>query len=374
MKRLAFLLLVTVLLVAGCSLHANGNVSDTDELDRMIGQMVMVGFRGLDAGPGSPVADDIRAGVGGVILFSKDCVLSSPVRNIADPAQLKALTASLQGYAEIPLFIAVDQEGGRISRLSPENGFPATMSAAEIGNSGDPGAAFRSGKLIGRTMKEEGLNLDFAPVVDVNRNPGNPVIAGLQRSFSNDPETVAVLAEAFIKGLHSEGVLSCIKHFPGHGSSEGDSHKGFTDVTGTWSREELLPFEKLIRDGRTDMVMTAHIFNAELDPDNPATLSHRVISDLLRGDMGFDSIVITDDMGMGAISNIYGFKEAVLKAVNAGADIILLGNNLTYEPNPGIRAVDTIRELVHEGRISERRIRRSYERIMRVKKRMQLSD
>ncbi len=365
MKRLIFLMIVVVVSISGCSLHSRQPVSG--DLEKMIGQMVMVGFRGLEITAESPVADDVRAGVGGVVLFNKDCALNSTVRNIADPDQLARLTSDLQDYAEIPLFVAVDQEGGIVARLTPETGFPSSLSAAEIGNSGDLKSAFNSGKEIGQTLRSVGINMDFAPVVDVNRNPVNPVISGLQRSFSDDPEIVAAFASAFMDGLHSEKVISCLKHFPGHGSSVGDSHKGFTDVTSTWDSRELYPFGKIISEGKVDMVMTAHIYNKRLDSRYPATLSRKTINGMLRGKMGFNSIVITDDMGMGAISSEYGFKEAVLLAVNAGADILLLGNNLIYEPNPGIRAIKTLKELVQEGKISEQRIRRSYDRIMKVK-------
>lgn len=355
-----------VFIISGCALHRTAELSP--EVEQMIGQMVMVGFRGLEAGPDSPVVSDIRdAGIGGVVLFSKDCALNSSVRNIAGPEQLQKLTGDLQDHARIPLFIAVDQEGGIISRLTPEAGFPATPSAAELGNSGDLWAAFRAGRTVGRTLGSVGINMDFAPVVDLNRNPVNPVISGLQRSFSDDPEIAAAFAGAFIDGLHSEKIISCIKHFPGHGSSVGDSHKGFTDVTATWVSDELYPFEKLISEGRADMVMTAHIFNEKLDSQYPATLSEKVIGGMLRHDMGFDSVIVTDDLGMGAISSLYGMREAVRRAVDAGADILLFGNNLTYEPALGTRVVDILKDLVGRGEISEARIRRSYERIMRLK-------
>ncbi|CCO23952.1 glycoside hydrolase family 3 protein [Maridesulfovibrio hydrothermalis] len=367
MTRLFFLILFFSIMISGCALHKTG--SEPSELDIMIGQMVMVGFRGMEAGAESFVAKDIRdAGVGGVILFSKDCALNSTVRNISDSTQLKKLTTSLQAYSQIPLFIAVDQEGGIISRLTGEMGFPSTPSAAELGNSGDIQAAFRAGRLTGQTLRSVGINMDFAPVVDVNRNAANPVIAALQRSFSDDPAIVARFAEAFIDGLHSEKIISSIKHFPGHGSSVGDSHHGFTDVTETWSELEFYPFAKIISDGKADMVMTAHIYNKKLDRRYPATLSRKVITGILRRKLGFKGIIVTDDMQMGAISSRYGFKEAIHKAVYAGADILLFGNNLTYEPGLGTKAVNALKELVHEGKITERRIKQSYHRIMLGKK------
>ncbi|WP_415718474.1 glycoside hydrolase family 3 protein [Maridesulfovibrio sp.] len=366
MRKLIFIHVLAVIILSGCAAKKSSN--GPSELDIMIGQMVMVGFRGLQLNADNPVIRDIReAHIGGVILFSKDCALNSTVRNIEGPAQISMLTSGLQSYAATPLFIAVDQEGGVIKRLTGEMGFQETLSAAELGNSGDPQRAYRAGKITGRTLRTAGINMDFAPVVDVNRNASNPVIAALQRSFSDDPRIVARFAEAFIDGLHSEGILSCMKHFPGHGSSRGDSHLGFTDVTEYWDSSELYPFQKIIQDNKADMIMTAHVFNAKLDRKYPATLSRRVIQGILRRGMGFQGLVVTDDMQMQAVSGEYGFKEGVYRAVKAGADILLFGNNLIFEPGLGTKAVATLKQLVHEGKVTELRIRQSYERIMRVK-------
>lgn len=372
LKNICIAVLLSMV-VTGCAVHKNQ--AEQSRLDEMIGQMVMVGFRGMEAGPNSLIAKDIRnAGIGGVILFSKDCALNSTVRNISDHNQLEQLTSSLQSYSSTPLFIAVDQEGGIICRLTAEMGFEHTPSAAELGNSGDLSAAYRAGQVTGQTLKSVGINMDFAPVVDINRNAANPVIAALQRSFSDDPAIVAAFAELFIDGLHSEGILSSLKHFPGHGSSIGDSHHGFTDVTDTWSKAELYPFKKIITDGRADMVMTAHIYNKKLDRKYPATLSRKVITDLLRRKLEFKGLVVTDDMQMGAVSSMYGFKDSIQMAVRAGADILLFGNNLIYEPGLGTKAVDALKQLVHEGKITQRRIEQSYNRIMKSKAKLVASE
>ncbi|SMF06613.1 glycoside hydrolase family 3 protein [Desulfovibrio gilichinskyi] len=370
-KFLFFAFFSLIIGFAGCS---SKNISaPSSDLDAMIGQMVMVGFRGMEAKADSLIVKDIRdARIGGVILFSKDCALNSTERNIADYKQVKELTASLQTQARIPLFIAADQEGGLICRFAADRGFPATSSAAELGNSGDLSAAVKAGEIIGKTLSKVGVNVDFAPVVDVNRNAANPVIAALQRSFSDDPAIVADFAGSFIDGLHSEKVISCLKHFPGHGSSTADSHKGFTDVTDSWSNEELIPFRRLIKSHKVDMVMTAHIYNKNLDIKYPATLSRAVITGILRKQLGFKGVIITDDMQMQAVSGEYGFKDSVFKAVNAGADILLFGNNLIYEPGLGFKAVKVLKELVREGSISEERIKQSYKRIMNLKSRYHL--
>src|SRR5690606_10098573 len=165
------------------------------------------------------------------------------------------------------------------------------------------------------TLAEAGINLNLAPVVDVNVNPDNPVIGQLERSFSGDPDVVTEQAKAFIEAHHEHGVLCTLKHFPGHGSSEADSHLGFVDVTNLWSRQELEPFRNLIDAGLADAIMTAHIFNANWDSEHPATLSRAVITGILREELGYDGVVITDDMQMGAIRDFYGFEAAVVMSV-----------------------------------------------------------
>jgi beta-N-acetylhexosaminidase len=170
-------------------------------------------------------------------------------------------------------------------------------------------------------------------------------------------------------GLQGQGVLTAAKHFPGHGSSTADSHLGFTDVTETWTEAELLPFAELIRAGRADMVMTAHVFNARLDTKYPATLSRAVITGLLRKRLGFAGVVVTDDLQMRAVASRYGLKEALGLAVNAGADILLIGNNLEHDPDIAPKAVDLLMELVTEGVVSPERIRQSAARVQALKAR-----
>ena len=344
-------------------------------LDTMIGQLLFVGFRGTAAPPDSPVIRDLaEVGVGGIILFDYDVRLREPGRNITGPEQLRKLAASLRGAARVAPFIAVDQEGGAVRRLRPRDGFPDTPSAAGIGALADAGneknalcAAHEAGEITGRTLAEVGINLNFAPVADVNANPDNPVIGRLGRSFSADPLTVARLCRAFIEGQRESGVLSCIKHFPGHGSSRTDSHLGVTDVTETWSRDELVPFRRLIADHDADMVMTGHLFNAALDPDHPATLSRPTLTGLLRDELGYDGVVVTDDLQMKAVADRYGLRETLRLALLAGADMLLFGNNLAYDPDIALKAHAAIRSLVLEGEVPEARVRQAYERVLRLK-------
>lgn len=333
----------------------------------MVGQMLMTGFRGMAVDEESPVIRDIEdRHLGGVVLFDYDVEREVFDRNIKSPAQLQRLTESLQSRADIPLFIAVDQEGGKVQRLKSRWGFPETPSAERLGADG-PVASGAAGRIVGRVLSQNGINMDFAPVVDVNVTPASPAIGALGRSFSADPRDVAAHAAAFAGGLREHGVIPCLKHFPGHGSAMADSHKGLTDVTETWSKHELAPYKTLIDEGYGGMIMTAHVFNASLDPKHPATLSGRVIGSTLRQRLGWDGVVITDDMDMRAIRDSYGMRTALKLAIRAGADIMLYGNNLRYDPQIMRKAYDTILGLVHSGEISEARIRQSFERIMRLK-------
>ena len=341
-------------------------------LNEQIGQMILSGFRGLRVPGDSALAGLVRAGSpGNLVLFDHDIPSNGVIdRNIASPAQVKALTGELQSYAPRPLLIATDEEGGMVARLSPKWGFPETYSAQSLGDRNDPEFTRKVSRAMAETLATAGINLNLAPVVDVNVNPNNPVIGRYERSFSGDPDIVTEQALAFIEGHHDAGVLTTLKHFPGHGSSTADSHKGFVDVTNLWSRMELEPFRNVIASGKADAVMTAHIFNANLDPDYPATLSKATITGLLREELGFNGVVITDDMQMGAIRDFYGFEAAVELTINAGADIVAVSNNLTYEEGLHERTFSAIRDAVDAGRISHDRIEESFQRITALKARL----
>jgi beta-N-acetylhexosaminidase len=340
-------------------------------LNDKIGQMVLVGFRGMKLDSGNPILVDIRERhIGGVILFDYDVPSLSPVRNIESPSQVKDLAAALKEASPSPLLIAVDQEGGKVSRLKEKIGFPATVSQQALGTKDDIKATRQSAEETAKTLAECGFNINFSPVVDLNINPENPVIGGRERSFSADPDIVTRHAVEVIKAHRTRGILTTLKHFPGHGSSTADSHLGFTDVTETWSRKELTPYARLIGEGLCDSVMTAHIFNAALDPDLPATLSAKVITGLLREGLAYNGPVISDDMQMKAISARYGFEEAILLAIGAGVDILTFANNSVFDPDVAASAIGIIRKAVRDGKVGEERIDRSYARIMRLKSRL----
>ncbi|MCL4859063.1 MAG: glycoside hydrolase family 3, partial [Caldilineaceae bacterium] len=283
------------------------------------------------------------------------------------PEQVQALVASLQSLAEIPLLVAIDQEGGIISRLRERYGFPPTRSHQALGELNDLAATRQHAGDMAHTLAGLGINLNLAPVVDLNVNPSNPIIAAYERSFGADPQQVTEQARAFIEAHHAAGVRCTLKHFPGHGSSTTDSHEGFVDVTQTWTRQELAPYQALVEAGLADAVMTAHVFNAHLDPEYPATLSHATITGLLRIELGYDGVVISDDMQMAAIRAHYGYETAIQKTIEAGVDLIAIGNNLVYEEDIVTRTVSLITRLVESGVLSEARIDESYRRIQRLK-------
>jgi beta-N-acetylhexosaminidase len=337
-------------------------------LDEKIGQMVMAGFRGLALNPNDPVASDLSLHLGGTVLFDADVPTGSDIRNIQSPEQLASLTGQLQTLAATPpLLVALDQEGGNVARLGPAHGFAATLSEGELGRRGDLTLTRANAQNIAGMLSAAGVNLDLAPVVDLNRNPNNPIIGALDRSYSADPDVVTRQALEMIRAQHEAGILTTLKHFPGHGSSTTDSHLGFVDVTNTWARVELDPFANIIAAGQADVIMTAHIFNANLDPDYPATLSHAMIDGILRGELGWEGVVISDDMQMRAISDRYGYEEAVQLAVLAGVDIIAIANNSVYEENVATRTMQIIRSAVDSGAIPAERIEASYSRIMNLK-------
>lgn len=342
-----------------------------DSLDIKIGQMLMIGFRGLRIDAQSPIVRDIKKRhIGGVILFDYDVPSHSPVRNIRSAQQVRRLTGDLQRFASTPLFVAIDQEGGKVSRLKPKFGFPPTVTQEYLGKLDNPDSTRFYANRTAAQLEKLGINLDFAPDVDLNINPRNPIIGALGRSYSAEPDVVIRNAALTIRAFHRHRILSVIKHFPGHGSSQNDSHLGVVDVTQTWRHQELKPFEALIDSQLVDMVMTAHIFNARLDSSYPATLSRPVITGLLRDSLDYRGVVVSDDLQMGAIRSEYGLEATIQHVLDAGVDILLFANNSVFDEDIASRAFNIIHRLVACGRISPERIDRSYQKILRLKKRL----
>lgn len=335
--------------------------------------MLLVGFRGLTIDDGSPIVQDIRDhGLGGVVLFDFDTPTNSPVRNVESPQQVRALVAALKAAAGADaLLISIDEEGGLVARLDQRHGFPATESAAALGARNDPGYTQQRAAAMGATLASVGVNLNLAPVVDLKVNPSNPIIGALDRSFSADPTVVTRQAVAFVAGQHQAGIQTTLKHFPGHGSSTGDTHLGVVDVTSTWTDAELEPFASIVAQGAADAVLTAHVFNANLDPTYPATLSNTTITGILRQRLGYDGVVISDDLQMGAIRKAFGYSEAVALAIEAGVDILTIANQQVFEDGIVAATIEIIVGHVASGRLAESRIDESWRRIQVLKGRVQ---
>jgi len=354
-------------------------------LKEKIGQMLLVGFKGTALLPNDPIVQAILARqIGGVILFDYDYALKKYDRNIKNPTQVKHLTQQLQSYATqaaknhgsqlLPLLVSIDYEGGYVNRLKEEYGFPKTLAAADLG-SGNKKQAIQYANQMAMTLKQAGINLNLAPVIDVNVNPINPVIGKLGRSFSSDPKIVTEYGALFSKAYQQHGILCAYKHFPGHGSSTGDTHAGFVDITETWKEYELDPFRQLLQQSYVSpIVMTAHVVHYGLDSEGyPASISANMIQKLLRSQLHFDGVVMTDDLQMKAITDNYGLRDAVRLAINAGADILIFGNQLVATPQDPQEIVDMIYQDVTAGKIAESRIDEAYQRIMKLKEKLIIS-
>ena len=369
--KIIILILVAILIFLGFFYFMNSYFKKEKELIDRIGQMIMMGFRGTEVSSDSSVAKIIKSvRVGGVILFDYDTPSKSYPRNIVDPEQTKKLISDLQKYSETPLFVAVDAEGGKVNRLKEKYGFIPILSPKEMGKDKSLETTKQEAEKLSAELKDLGFNLNFAPVVDVDVNPKNPVIGGLGRSFSADPEKVFENAKVFIEAFRNNNIITTAKHFPGHGSSTNDSHLGMVDVTNTYKDEELIPYQKLQQQGLLDTVMTAHIMNRKIDENYPATLSPNFLQNILREQIGFNGVIISDDMQMNAITSQYGFEEALIRAINAGCDILILSNNgqAEYDENLAYKARDIIYKAVKDGKIPLKKIINSYGRIYNLKK------
>ena len=290
---------------------------------------------------------------GGIILFA---------HNIKDEPQLAAFMKDLRAFNGDPLFY-IDEEGGRVARIGNNENFAVEKFPAmgEIGRSGDTKNALRAGKVIGGYLRHYGFDVDLAPVADVNTNPKNPVIGS--RAFSDDPKVAADMVTAFLKGLDEAGVAGCVKHFPGHGDTQTDSHYGYAQTTKTWEEMlscEMVTFKAAIKAG-VPMIMTAHIGTPGVSGDElPATVNPVILTDKLRNELGYKGVIITDGMAMGAITRQYNSVEAAILSLQAGADIIL-------GPKDFIEAFDAVLGAVENGTLSEERIDESVRRVLTLK-------
>jgi len=365
LSKLLLITLVFIVLIFSCQPEPESIPS----LDEKIGQMLLVGFRGTTLSADNPIIIDLeRYNLGGVILYEKDGPTKSRPRNIESVEQVKKLVADLKIHSKEKLFVAIDEEGGMVSRLKTTYGFQSTVSAQYLGmvNREDT-TRFYTGR-IAKTLYDLGINLNFAPVVDLNVNPLCPVIGAYERSFSANPDTVIFHAGLYIDEHQKMGIASCCKHFPGHGSAANDSHLGLTDVTATWNEVELEPYRRLITSGQCALIMSAHVYNQKLDSLYPATLSEKILTGILRNQLKFNGLIVSDAMEMGAITENFGKEESIERALVAGCDILVFSNNIsTFNENVVSETITLIHRMVDEGKISEERIDQSYQRIIRLK-------
>lgn len=369
LKRISIIILICfmVIIISTVYILSKKKYKEVDEhskimininemtLDEKIGQMVLSGFNGTDFnGELDTLINDLK--VGGVILFS---------RNIEDSKQLKKLNLDIEeANKNIPVFISIDEEGGRVNRLAKN--IKRFESAKSIGDKGDIKYAYENGKEIGKTLKAYKINMNFAPVLDIYSNSKNTVIG--DRAFGNNEKIVETMGIATMQGLKDEDVIPVIKHFPGHGDTEVDSHIGLPVVEKSIDQLydfELVPFKKAIESG-ADAVMVSHILMKQIDDKNPATLSYNLITEILRNDMEFSNVIITDDMCMKAITNRLSVEEASIKSIKAGSDIILIGSDIGKTKS----VIEKIKLAVERNEISEKRIDESVYRILKLKQKL----
>jgi len=367
--------LIALLMLTGCSLNAVDNNEEISTiipktLNEKIGSMLMVGFMGTTAKEGTQICQDIKKyNLAGVILFDVNPVNHSKSKNIANKVQVARLTQELQACSkDRKLLIAVDQEGGRVQRLKSKYGFYGKFpKAADVIKLSDARVK-QHYEEMGAELSSVGINYNLAPDVDLAINPKNRVIYKLGRSFGSDPKQVVKYSSIFMNAMHDNGVLTSLKHFPGHGSSLGDTHKGFVDVTKLWKPIELEPYRLLAQSQTIDTVMVAHVFNKNLDAKYPATLSKKTVNGKLRGEFGFNGVVITDDLQMGAINKKYGLKNTLKLAINAGNDILLFGNQLSVKSMVKTKTlVNTVKKLLKDKKVSIEDIEKSNVRVEALK-------
>lgn len=349
--------LFSALFLAGLptALNAAPQMQEKPTLRKMIAQMIMVGFNGSDPKTAKEAVSEAKyQRFGGVMMLGK---------NISDKTNLMALTSAFK-EAQEGIFIAIDEEGGRVTRFKDKEGFETFISAQKVAKTLDLGAA---GELYGKMaqqLKDVGVNVNFAPVVDV-LNPKSTIIGSRGRAFSADMDEVSLYASEFMRASQSRGVIAAMKHFPGHGNVEADSHTAKV-VIENFDYGELKPYFDAVRKNEAKMIMVGHIYLMQRDSELPASLSPAIIDGLLRGELKFDGIVISDDMLMGGLKD-FTLQEKVINFINAGGDVMLFSD---YKID-GRRTAELVTQLVVDAvgakQIPKERIEESYERIMKLK-------
>jgi beta-N-acetylhexosaminidase len=343
------------------------------ELRDRIGQMILVGFKGLTAGEAQATIRSISDGnIGAVVLYDVDYETGQP-RNIQSREQLRSLTAALKAANEIPVLVAIDGEGGYYHFLKEKYGFAPTTPAASLGERNDLAFTRAAAGSIAAELADVGIDINLAPVLDL-LNPADPTARSRGRSFSSDPAVIVAHAREFILAHRERGLLNATKHFPGMGGVLRLYSPGRGEVVETWSSHELDPYRVLIGEGLVDAVMATRATHAELDPDYPGCLSHKIVDGLLRHEMGFDGVVISDALEVHALWQDFGYERAAILAVNAGVDVLLFCNWSTAVPYNDERAAETVQvilDAVARGEIAESRINEACGRVLALKARLQ---
>ena len=329
-------------------------------LDEKIGQLVISGFYGttLDENILKLIKEDK---ISGVILFN---------RNVKDSSTLLSLNNSLKESNKnnkLPLFISVDEEGGLVTRMPKD--IKRLPTNKYIGSLNNKDLSYKVGEILGEQLSYFGFNMNFAPVLDINSNPNNPVIG--DRSFGNNKDTVAILGTSTMKGIQSKNIISVVKHFPGHGDTSVDSHVNLPVVNYDINRLnsfEFVPFKTAIQNG-ADAVMVGHILLPKIDSKYPSSMSYEIVTNILRKDLGFNGLVVSDDMTMGAITKNYSIEESSIKAINAGVDLLLVCQK--YENTENV--LKALKEAALNGTISKERLDNALYNIISIKKKYLLN-
>ena len=333
--------------------------------ERSIGEMFLVGFNGPapDAAGAQNLARHVEAGRVGAI-----CFLGHNARSRDGVEGLtKLFTAAGRAYKPL---VAIDQEGGAVQRLGAKLGYRALSPALFVARGNEPPAARAIYAGMARETKASGFNFNLAPVVDLGFEPRNPIISKYNRAFGIDGATVARYGEAFVAGHREAGVLTSLKHFPGHGSTLVDSHEHPVDLTPTWKSDEVEPYRRMIRSGFVDTIMSGHLVHAKYTGGLPATLSPQAIDGWLRGELGFGGVVVTDDLDMAAIRSTWSLEEAVVRAIGAGNDLIMLSNSRNPDPDMPAKLIGDVRADVADGRLKPGRIEAAAQRLRALRARV----
>ncbi len=353
-------------LVLKVSDRMNASLLRGVSLDQMIGQMLMLSFHGQKpTDTGTVDAQKILSSgkIGGLIFMG---------HNMKSRAQISALIGFIKKGSPLnsPPFLAIDQEGGQVQRLQEKHGFTTIPTAHELALHKSTSAAFKTYKVMANELADVGFNVNFGPVVDLNLVPQNPIIGKRERSYGQLPATVESFSRAFVMAHRQNNILTALKHFPGHGSSWTDSHEQFVDLSQSWKQRELEPYRQMISEKLADMVMVGHLYHPNFSDGNklPASLSKRAIEGVLRGQLGYKGLVVTDDLGMGAIRKYFSFDEALIRSIRAGNDIIMIVDGKYANSHEINRIHGIIIDAVKQGHIPLSTIQQSYLRIIKAKK------